>query len=132
MIKVRNSQLDTDTLEVINKIIEQKIKASAAFKLARIIKDLSSIVEEKMRQEKRILEKWAERDTENNILSPKDQDGNAIPNSVKIVDMYAFNQEMKDLMDVESDINHNKLVFEELGLELASTKDILKVDFLFE
>jgi dsDNA-specific endonuclease/ATPase MutS2 len=133
MIKVKNSQLDSETLDVINKIIDQKIKASAAFKLARIVKDLSSIVEEKMKQEKRILEKWAEKDADGTILSPQDADGKVIPNSVKIMDMNAFNQDMIDLMEVENELTHTLLKFDELGLETdITTKELLKIDFLFE
>lgn len=132
MIKVKNSQLDSETLEVINKIIDQKIKASAAFKLARVVKELSSIVEDKMKQEKRILEKYAEKADDGSILIPVDADGNKIPNSVKITDMGAFNQEMMELMDVENEINHTLLTFDELGLETATTKELLKIDFLFD
>lgn len=132
MIKVSNSRLDTQTLDVINKFIEQEIKASAAFKLSRIIKELSSIIEDKVKQEKRILEKWCEKDEAGNIMIPKDEDGNPIPNSVKISDMNAFNAEMYDLMNVENVINHDSLSFEELGLQTASIKDIIKIDFLFE
>ena len=58
MIKVKNSQLDSQTLEVINKFIDNEIKASAAFKLSRIIKDLSSIIEDKIKHEQKILEKF--------------------------------------------------------------------------
>lgn len=132
MIKVKNSQLDSQTLEVINKFIDNEIKASAAFKLSRIIKDISSIIEDKIKHEQKILEKWCEKDADGNVVVPKDADGNAIANSVKISDMNAFNKEMHDLMSVETEINHTKLNFDELGLETASVKDIIKIDFLFE
>lgn len=132
MIKVKNSQLDSQTLEVINKFIDNEIKASAAFKLSRIIKDISSIIEDKIKHEQKILEKWCEKDADGNVVVPKDTDGNAIANSVKISDMNAFNKEMHDLMSVETEINHKKLNFDELGLETASVKDIIKIDFLFE
>lgn len=132
MIKITNSQLDSQTLEVINKFIDNEIKASAAFKLSRIIKDLSSIIEDKIKHEQKILEKWCEKDADGNVVVPKDDDGNAIANSVKISDMTAFNKEMNDLMLVETEINHNRLNFDDLGLEKASVKDIIKIDFLFE
>lgn len=132
MIKVKNSQLDSQTLDVINKFIDNEIKASAAFRLSRIIKDLSSIIEDKIKHEQKILEKWCEKDANGNVVVPKDADGNAIANSVKISDMTAFNKEMHDLMSVETKINHKKLNFDELGLETASVKDIIKIDFLFE
>ena len=132
MIKVSNSRLDTQTLEIINNFIEQKIKASAAFKLSRIIRELSSIIEDKVKQERYIFDKYCEKDEEGNIIVPNDEEGNPIPNSVKISDINAFNQEMLSLMSIENVLNHNTLSFEEIGLESASVKDIMKIDFLFD
>lgn len=131
MITVKNSQLDSQTLDVINKIIDQEIKASAAFKLSRIIKELSSIIEDKVKQEKRILDKWTEKDENGNFLVPKDENGNEIANSVKIKDINAFSEEMSNLMEVENTLNFDKMSFEELGLETISVKELIKLDFLF-
>ena len=51
---VKNSQLNNETLGVLNQLIELDINASAAFRLTRIIKYLSSIVEDKLKSETKI------------------------------------------------------------------------------
>ena len=48
-IVVKNSQLTNDTITAINTLIELDIDATSAFKLTRIIKELSSIVDDKLK-----------------------------------------------------------------------------------
>jgi len=56
-MEVKNSQLNNDTIQALNTLIELDINAVSAFKLTRIIKDISEIVELKLKMEKKILEK---------------------------------------------------------------------------
>jgi hypothetical protein len=128
---VKNSQLNNETLGVLNQLIELDINASAAFRLTRIIKHLSSIVEDKLKSEKRIYDKWIQRDEEGNPVIPKDEEGNPIQGSVSISDMNAFTKEMTEFLEIESDIPFEKLNFEDLNLQTAKIKDLIKVDFLF-
>ena len=71
--KVKNSQLNNETLGVLNQLIELDINASAAFRLTRIIKHLSSIVEDKLKSEKRIYDKWIQRDENGNPIEIEDK-----------------------------------------------------------
>jgi hypothetical protein len=128
---VKNSQLNNETLGVLNQLIELDINASAAFRLTRIIKYLSSIVEDKLKSEKRIYDKWIQRDEEGNPVIPKDEEGNPIPGSVSISDMTAFTKEMTEFLEIESDVPFEKLNFEDLNLQTAKIKDLIKVEFLF-
>ena len=48
-IKVKNSQLSNETIQSLNTLIDLDINASSAFRLARIIKELSSIVDDKLK-----------------------------------------------------------------------------------
>ena len=75
---IKNAQLTNDTISALNTLIELDIKAGVAFKLTRIIKELSSIVEDKLKMEKKILDKWVERDEEGKPVIPKGQDGKPI------------------------------------------------------
>ena len=50
-IIVKNSQLNTETVNALNFLIDLDIKASTAFRLSRIIKEISSIVEDKLKME---------------------------------------------------------------------------------
>lgn len=131
-IVIKNSQLNNETIDALNNLIELDINASAAFKLTRIIKDLSSIVEDKLTMEKRILEKWVEKDENGEIVRPKDQSGNVVEDAVNIVNVDEFTKEMNELMAVENTLDFDKLNFEDLKLETAKVKDLIKLEFLFD
>lgn len=131
-IVIRNSQLNNETIDALNNLIELDINASAAFKLTRIIKQLSSIVEDKLTMEKRILEKWVEKDENGEIVRPKDQEGNVVEDAVNITNVDEFTKEMNDLMMVENTLDFEKLKFEDLKLETAKVKDLIKLEFLFD
>ena len=129
--KVRNSQLNNETLGVLNQLIELDINASAAFRLTRIIKHLSSIVEDKLKLERKIYDKWIQRDENGNPVIPKDEEGNPIQGSFSIADMNAFTKEMTEFLEIENEIPFEKLNFEDLNLQTAKIKDLIKVEFLF-
>lgn len=132
MITIKNSQLSQDTVTALNAIIDLDIKAGEAFKLMRMLKDLSSIIEDKTKLEKRIFEKYVERDSSGNPVEAVDNEGKVIPNAVKITDTVSFNKEMEELMNVENSLNHDKLNFDDLNLNSnVKVKDLLKIDFLF-
>lgn len=130
-IIIKNSQLNSDTIEALNKLIDLDINASIAFRLTRIIKEVSSIVDDKLKMEKRILDKYSQRDEMGNVVQPKDDDGNVIPGAVSITNMEAFSSEMNDLMEVENEIGYDRINFEDLNLQTAKIKDLIKLDFLF-
>lgn len=129
--KVKNSQLTNETLGVLNQLIDLDINASAAFKLTRIIKILSSIVEDKTNCEKRIYEKWVVKDEMGNPIVPNDEMGNPIKGAIQISDTKQFQKEMLELMEVENEIQYDKLNFDDLNLETAKIKDLIKIEFLF-
>jgi len=130
-ITVKNSQLTQETIESINHLIGEDINATVAFKLMRIIKELSSIVEDKNKLEKKILDKWAKRDDEENPIVGKDQDGKEIEGSVELKDPKSFTEEMEKLSLMENEIGFDKIKFEDLNLKTAKIKDLMKIEFLF-
>jgi hypothetical protein len=130
-IIVKNSQLNNETMESLDKLTDLDINASIAFKLTRIIKEISSIVEDKVKMERRILDKYSERDEEGVVINPKDEQGNPIQGAVNITDMDSFSSEMKDLMEVENEIGYDCINFEDLNLKTAKVKDLMKLEFLF-
>lgn len=130
-ILVKNSQLTNETIESLNILIELDIKASTAFRLCRIIKELSSIVEDKLKMEKRILDKWIEKDENGNPKPGLDNDGNIIPGAVSLTNPESFTLEMRGLMSVENEIPFDKINFEDLELQTVKVKDLMKLEFLF-
>ena len=131
-IVIKNSQLNDETIGALNSLIEMDINAGAAFRLTRIIKELSSIVEDKVKMEKRILDKWTEKDELGNPIQAKDEAGNVIEGAVNIKDPNAFTQEMSILMDSENEVSYDKLKFDDLNLQTAKVKDLIKIEFLFD
>ena len=131
-IKVKNSQLDKNTIQSINELMEKDIAASVAFRLTRMIKELSSIIDDKLEMEKKILDKYVEKDEDGNPVVPVNENGEKIEGSVRLKDSESFNKEMKSLMEVENTLNFDKINFEDLRLDTVKVKNIMKVDFLFE
>lgn len=130
-IVIKNLQLNDDTIAAINTLIDLDINATVAFRLTRIIKELSSILDDKVKMEKRILDKWTVKD-ENGVPTPaKDAEGNVIEGAVNISDSQSFSKEMDALMDIENEIPYEKISFEDLGLKTAKVKDLIKLEFLF-
>lgn len=131
-IIVKNSQLNSETIQALNSLIDMEINASSAFKLTRIIKELSSIVEDKSKMEKKILDKWVEKDESGNPTKPKDESGNLVEGAVNITNPDEFTKEMTSLMEIENEISYDKIKFEDLNLTTAKVKDLMKLEFLFD
>jgi hypothetical protein len=131
-IKVKNSQLSSETIQSLNILIDLDINATAAFRLTRIIKELSSIVDDKLKMEKKILDKWVEKDELGNVVRPKDESGNEVDGAVNVTNVEEFTKEMKSLMEIENEIPYDKIKFEELNLTTAKVKDLMKLEFLFD
>jgi len=128
-IIIRNSQLNDETIAALNKLIDVDINASVAFKLMRIIKEISSIVEDKNKMEQMIINKHSEKDEEGKVVQAKDDQGNPIGINIKNIE--SFSADMEDFMCVENEIGYDKINFEDLNLQTARVKDLMKLEFLF-
>jgi hypothetical protein len=132
MIIIKNSQLDRTTIEALNILIDLNVPAKIAFQLMRIIKEISSLVEDKLKIEKKILDKYISKDENGNPLPAIDERGNVIPNAAKINDLDKFNEEMEDLNSIETELPFAKINFEDLGLNTIKVRDLIRIEFLFD
>ena len=134
MIKVKNVRLDAEAIGILNELIELDISAVAAFKLAKIVRELDNIVTIKNEREVSLIKKYAKVDEDGNIIEGKNGEGNPVPNTFEIKDGEAenFNKEMDELLNFENELTFEKLSIEELNLDKFSAKKIMKIDFLFE
>lgn len=131
MIKIKNAQLNNDAIASLNSLMEMDIKASAAFKLMRIIKEISSLVEDKLKMEQKILQKYVELGYDGNPSPVYDENNKLVEGAVKIKDMKSFQEEMESLLSSDSTLNVEPINFEDLGLETIKLKDLIKIDFIF-
>ena len=130
-IKVKNSELSNETISALNSLIDTDINATCAFRLTRIIKELSSIVEDKSKLEKKLIEKYTQKDESGNPTQVLGEDGSVVEGAVNITNPEQFQNEMSDLMEIENEIPYEKINFEDLKLETAKVKDLITLEFLF-
>lgn len=129
---VKNSQLSNDVIQSLNFLLEQDINASVAFRLLRIIKSLSSVIEDKIELEKKLIEKWSQKDENGQIKRAEDESGNIIEDAVLLTDIDGFSKDMSDLLNTENEIPYDKIRFDELELKTVKLKDLIKIEFLFD
>lgn len=128
-IIVRNSDLNDETISALNKLVDVDINATVAFKLMRIIKEITSIVDDKNKMEQRLINKHAEKDEDGNVVQVKNDNGEVV--GVNIKNMEAYMADISNLMDVENEIGYDKINFEDLNLQTARVKDLIRLEFLF-
>ncbi len=129
---IKNSQLDKNTIESLNILVDLNVPSKIAFKLIRIIKEISSLVEDKLKIEKKILDKYISKDENGNPLPAMDDRGNIIPNAAKITDLDKFNEEMDELNSIETELPFEKINFDDLGLTTVRVRDLIRIEFLFD
>jgi hypothetical protein len=132
MIKVKYIQLDNETVKILNNLIEIDMNADIAFKLSKIIKDISLILENRIEGEKEIMNKWARKEENGDISQVKDKDGNIIPGVIDITDTDSFNKDISAFLETEYELPYDKIQFESTGIKTIKIKDIFKLDFIFE
>ena len=131
MIVIKNHQLNNETISALNLLIDMDINAVLAFKLMRIIKEVSSLVDDKIKLEKKIFGKYVEKDENGNPIQAIDDNNIPIKGAYKISDMEGFNREMSELMGIENTIAYDRVNFEDLNLTTVKIKDLAKIEFLF-
>lgn len=134
MIKVKNRRLDAEAINILNELIELDISAVAAFKLAKIVRELDNIVTIKNEREISLIKKFAKTNEDGSLIEGKNAEGKSVPNTFEIKDgeVESFNKEMEELLGFENELSFDKLSIEELNLDKFSAKKIMKIDFLFE
>lgn len=133
MIIVKNRQLDSEAIKILNEIVEMDISAVSAFRLMKIIKELDEIVKNRQQSELNLVKRFAETNEDGSIKIPKDENGNEIQGTFEIKDGSTdeFNRQINDLLEFDNELNFDKIKFEDLGMEKISIKKLMKLDFLF-
>ncbi|CAG7579874.1 MAG: hypothetical protein SLAVMIC_00137 [uncultured marine phage] len=133
MIKVKNVQLDSEAITILNEIVEMDISAVAAFRLMKIIKELDEIVKNRQQSELNLVKRYAVTDEDGNIKVPNDENGNPVQGTFEIAEENSeeFNTQINELLEYENELDFDPVKFEDLGMEKISVKKLMKLDFLF-
>jgi hypothetical protein len=111
--------------------MDMDINAKLAFRLMKIMKEISSLVDDKLKLEKKILDKNLERDENGDPVLATDDSGDIIPGAVKVKDSESFNRAMFELMNIEIEVGYEKIDFDDLNLETIKVKELMQIEFLF-
>jgi hypothetical protein len=131
MIIVKNSQLNLETVNALNLLLDLKLPTRTAFNLVKMIKEVSSLIDDKLKLEKKILERHVLRDDTGNPIMGIDQMGNPVPNTFRIKNIEDFNTEMDELNSLENQLPFDKLEIDDLNLDSISVRDLMKLEFIF-
>lgn len=126
MIEVKLNDI-INSIETFQVIMQQSVKGSLAFKIARLIRELNKEMETFNEQRRKILDEYCVKD-ENGQLSP-DENGNIQIQPDKIAE---FNDVFTNLLNTEIEINADKIPIDQLdGFEI-SPQQILNIEMFFE
>lgn len=103
MIKVTIADLLNST-ETLQKLSQKDFKAKLAWSIARLLKSAEAEIQSFNETRMNLIKKYGEKDENDELIT--DDNGNCkIPNA----NMVEFNDELKDMLDAEVEINANKL-----------------------
>lgn len=120
MITVKlNDVLNSE--ETLKKLMDVPMKGKVAYKIARIAREVDKESQLFNDGRNKLIEKYAERDEENNFIL--NNDGQAyidIENSEKVEQ---FSNELKELLETEIEVNAEKLTLDDLDEAGLTPKD---------
>lgn len=126
MINVTLNDVINST-ETFNAIMSQSFKGSLAFKIARLVRELSKELETFNGERQKLLEKYCVKDENGRLKS--NEDGTVQIEQNKIND---FNEEFTALLNTEIEINASKLPIDNIDDFNVSPQQMLTIEKFFE
>ena len=126
-MKLKLGELNT-ILESLNKLIDKEISIKTSYKLSKLTKRLidEHSIYEKNRM--KLINKYAEKDADNNIIINKEDNSTTMIGENKI----NFNKEFTELINIEMELEFEKIKLDDLGEISISPRDLLYLNFLFD
>ena len=115
-------------LESLNKLIDKEIPIKTSYKLSKLTKRLidEHSIYEKNRM--KLINKYAEKDVDNNIIINKKDNSTTMIGENKI----NFNKEFTELINIEMELEFEKIKLDDLGEISISPRNLLYLNFLFD
>ena len=126
MIKVSLNDIlnSTDTFQ---KIMQQSFKGSLAFKIARLVRELSKEIETFNGQRQKILNEYCIKDENGNLKQFENGNVQVIPEKLD-----SFNTEFNGLLATEIEVNADKLPIDSIDSFDITPQEMLTIEMFFE
>ena len=125
-MKIKLGELST-IIGSLNKLIDKEIPIKTSYKLSKLTRNLMN--EYKIYEDNRmkLINKYAEKDENGNIKINKEDNTIMILNGNRD----KFNNEFIELVNIEIELEFDKIKLDDLSDVMISPRDLLNLDFLF-
>ena len=106
-MKIKNEAL-VNSVQVLRKLNNAELPVRVSYKLAKNIKSIEKELNIYEEEKQKFINKYCEKDDEGN--NKINEDG-----TIKIIDTEKWNKDIKELLDIEAEINIEKINIDELG-----------------
>ena len=132
MLHLKYKNINDDTTASLNEFLALDLPIKEGIKIAKISKKINEHIELKREFEKKIFEKYSEKDETGAIKPVKNEAGEIIPNQVYITDPEAYTKDVLELEDVDIEISGEKINLDILGLIKIKPSLLLKLEWLVD
>jgi hypothetical protein len=123
-MKITNRKILED-MNMLRAVSQKQLPVKVSYAIAKNIAKIDSELKVYEKERQKLIEQYAEKNKENKIIS--DKDGN-----VKFKDIEAWNKDIKELLDIENEIEIHKFKFEELANIQISAEELRVIDYMIE
>ena len=129
-MKITN-KLVIDSVESLNQLSELKLPVKTAFRLAKITRKMNEVLETYNEVLTKIQQNHVDKDEDGNRKTVDDPND---PNIKRLVfsDPKAFAEAYGELLEIETEVDFNKLSVEDLGSIEVTPATLFSIDWLIE
>lgn len=115
MIIINNGMVGKETVNALNVLISKKVPVKTAYKLVKVVRKVNEILLNVNAKKQEIVIKHIERDEKGNPVLEMDNEGNIIPDRVKIANDENYQKDMQNFFEQEHELDVNKININDLG-----------------
>ena len=126
MIKVSLNDI-VNSMSVFNKIMQQPVNGSLAFKIARLARELNKEIETFNQEKDKLLDKYGEKNEQGELLTDEN-------NNIKIPpeNMTEINNEFNSLLNTIVEINCDKISIDQLDNFTITPQEMINLQSFLE
>lgn len=130
-MRIKNAFINEQTIGSLGQLLSTEINSNHVMSVTRMAKSFDLLFREKMIAQREITDRYTEKDKTGVPVVAVDEQGNEIPNAVRITDTEKFNEDMGQLFNTDVELDWEPVKFEELGIEKIRPDQFIMLEFLF-